>query len=58
MYFLGDKWRVSSPVESAAGARLISEAEKVVVSEPARQREKILVRLDFKRNINNFLKYI
>lgn len=45
-------------MESAAGARLISEAEKVFVSEPARQREKIIVRLDFKRNINNFLKYI
>lgn len=55
LYFLGDKWRVSSPVESAAGARLISEAEKVVVPEPARQREKIILRLDFKRNINNFI---
>lgn len=56
LYFLGDKWGVSSPVESAAGTRLISEAEKVVVPELARQKEKniLIVRLDFKRNINIF----
>jgi len=46
LYFLGDKWRVSSPVESAAAARLISKAEKVVVPQPARQREKITTFLD------------
>lgn len=46
LYFLGDKWRVSSPVEPAAGARLISKAEKVVVPEPARQREKLSSFLD------------
>lgn len=46
LYFLGDKWRVSSPVQSAAGARLISEAEKVVVPEPATQREKISLPLE------------
>lgn len=46
LYFLADKWRVSSPVESAAGARLISKAEKVVVAEPLKQREKISSSLD------------
>lgn len=33
-------------MQSAAGARLISEAEKVVVPEPAAQREKIFLPLE------------
>lgn len=46
LYFLGVKWRVSSPVQSATGARLISEAEKVVVPEPVTQRKKIFLPLE------------
>lgn len=50
LYFLADKRSVSSPVESAAGARLISKAERVVVC-----KNILLLRPDFKKNINNFV---
>lgn len=37
---------VSSPVQSATGARLISEAEKVAVPEPVTQRKKMFLSLE------------
>lgn len=40
LYFLADKQSVSSPVELAAGARLISKTERVVSKTP-KLREKI-----------------
>lgn len=43
-------------MESTAGARLISDVEKVVVPEPEDKEKKniLILRRDFKRNINNF----